>query len=543
VNPTPRAGKSALVRSSAAVATGTALSRVTGLIRVAALAWALGGGTLSDTYNLANTLPNIVYELVLGGVLAATIVPVFVRLAAAGDERSTSAVVTITTTVLVAFTALALLCTPLFARLFAISTTGAERDAQLRVATILTLCFLPQMIFYGITAIATALLNAHRRFVAAAYAPVVNNVVVIVMLAVFAAQTSHNRAAWTDAARVRNELGLLLLLGIGTTAGVVAMAFVLFPAIRRARIHLRPVFSWRDAGVRTIVRLSGWTLGYVATNQLAQLFVLVLAKTGGSGDVTAYVYAFTFYVLPHSLLAVSIMTTMSPELAQRAADDDMPGLRRDFKTGLRYLIVLVLPASVAFTVLAQPIIGVLHIGKFSGHTAMLTADILQCFAVSLVPFSVYLYTMRAFYALQDTRTPFFLNAFENALNIGFAVALFPTFGVQGLAMAWSAAYLIAAIAALFALARRIGPAVDAGVGRALLQSAAGAVALAIVAAPLAGAIGRETAARALVAALVAGLVGSACYVGVLALVHSEELASLTDMLRRRRRATPADVSP
>jgi putative peptidoglycan lipid II flippase len=291
-------GRAGLARSSAAVATGTLLSRLTGLVRVGALAWAVGGGSLADAYNLANTTPNIVYELLLGGILAATIVPIFVRQAEANDERSTSAVFTITLTVLTVFTLIAMACTPLIARLFSINTSGAERAAQIHVLTVLTLCFLPQMVFYGLTALETAVLNAHRRFVAAAYAPVLNNVVVIVVLFVFAARTSHNRAAWTDATRLRDELGLLLLLGLGTTAGIVAMALALVPALRRARIHLRPVFAWHDAGVRMMVRLSGWTLGYVATNQVAQLFVLVLAKTGDAGDVTAYVYAFTFYVLP-----------------------------------------------------------------------------------------------------------------------------------------------------------------------------------------------------------------------------------------------------
>jgi putative peptidoglycan lipid II flippase len=465
----------------------------------------------------------------------------FVRHVEHHDTRSTSAVFTVTLTVLTAFTVFAMVCTPLIARLFTIDADGATGDAQRYVITVLTLCFLPQMVFYGLTALATALLNAHRRFLAAAYAPVLNNLVVIAMLLVFAARTSDDRASWADAVRLRDDLGLVLLLGLGTTAGIVAMACSLVPAMRRAGIRLRPVFAWRDEGVRTLVRLSGWTVGYVAMNQVAQLFVLVLAQTGDQGNVTAYVYAFTFYVLPHSLLAVTLMTTMTPELARRAAADDLRGLRRDFKLGLRYLVVLTVPASVLLVGLAQPMVGVLTIGKFDLQNAHVTADTLQLFALSLVPFSLYLYTMRAFYARQDTRTPFMLNAFENALNVVLALALFPALGVQGLALAWSVAYTVAAVVALVVLRGRIGTVVDVGVRGAISRAVIGSGALAIVAIPLASAIGAEPAGRALASALAAAAIGAVAYVATLAALRSEELGTMVNLVRRRLR--PADVSP
>jgi putative peptidoglycan lipid II flippase len=530
-----------LARSSVAVATGTALSRITGLLRVGALAFALGGSRLADAYNLANTTPNIVYELLIGGIIAATIVPLFVRHVEDGNTRSTSAVFTVTLTVLTGFTVFAMVCTPLIARLFTIDSSGVTGEAQRYIITVLTLCFLPQMVFYGLTALATALLNAHRRFLAAAYAPVLNNIVVIVMLLVFAARTSSDRASWADGVRLRDELGLLLLLGLGTTAGIVVMALSLVPALRRAGVQLRPVFAWRDEGVRTLVRLSGWIVGYVAMNQIAQLFVLVLAQTGTEGNVTAYVYAFTFYVLPHSLLAVTIMTIMTPELARRAAADDIPGLRRDFKLGLRYLVVLTVPASVLLLVLAQPAVGILTIGKFDVQNAQVTADTLQLFALSLVPFSLYLYAMRAFYARQDTRTPFMINAVENVINIVLALALFPALGVQGLALAWSVAYTAAAIIAMVVLRNRVGTVVDVGVRGAISRSVIAAAALAIVAIPLAGAIGSSPAGRALLAALVATAVGAVAYVAMLAVLRSEELGTMVNLIRRRLH--PADVSP
>ncbi len=531
-NATADEGRAGLVRSSAAVATGTLLSRLTGLLRVVVLAAAIGKETLADTYNLANITPNIVYELLVGGVLAATLVPVFVDLLERRDDRSTSAVFTVTMTALTAFTAVTMFLSPLLARLFVIHEHGPDRAAQVHVLTILILCFVPQMIFYGFTTLASALLNARHRFVAAAFAPVLNNVVVIIALVAFVIHTSGRHSAITDVGRVRNDLGLLLLLGIGTTAGIVVMALVLIPAIARAGVRLHFVLAWRDPAIRTILRLSGWTAGYVITNQLAQLFVLVLANNS-AGNVSAYVYAFTFYVVPYGLLAVSIMTTMTPNLARRAHAGDMAGLRREFGLGLRFIVVLVLPASVLFAVLAQPMLAVIVRHEFTAHDAMVTADTLQAFALSLVPFSIYLYVMRGFYALQDTRTPFVLNAFENGLNVVLAIILFPHLGVQGLALAWSGAYFVAAAGALIVLRRRIGGVPDATAIRSTIRAGVAALALAAVAAPIAGAIGHSSPADALLATAAAGAAGAVVYVLVLLALRSDELSALVGLLRRR----------
>jgi putative peptidoglycan lipid II flippase len=535
----PGDNRERLVRSSAVVATGTLLSRITGLLRVAVLAYAVGRASLADTYNLANSTPNIVYELLLGGVLSATLVPLFVEHLERGDERATAAVFTIAMTVLAILTAVAMLFAPLIARLYALDTSGSERVAQLNVMTVFTLWFLPQMIFYGLTALASAILNSRRRFVAAAYAPVLNNVIVIAVLVVFANMTAGSRGDWIGVQRISSDAGKLALLGAGTTAGIAATALVLLPAMRRARVRLWPVFEWKHPAVRKMLRLSGWTIGYVVTNQIALLFVLVLAKSGTTGDVSAYLYAYAFYQVPHGLLAVSIMTTMMPELSRSAAQLDYPGLGRTFRVGLRYLLLLMAPAAVLFVALAQPMVGVLVRGGFAPHDAAVTADTLQAFAVSLVAFSVYLYALRGFYALADTRTPFVINAIENTINVALALALFPSLGVQGLALAWTGAYSLAAILALVMLRRRVPNPVDRTVGAAAIRALIAGVALAIVASPLASAIGRTSANRAVVATAVAGLVGGVVYLLVLFVLRTPELRSLFASLRRA--PVPLDV--
>jgi putative peptidoglycan lipid II flippase len=536
---TPVEARDRLVRSSAAVAMGTLLSRVTGLLRVAVLAYAVGRASLADTYNLANSTPNIVYELLLGGVLSATLVPLFVDHLERGDRRATSAVFTVALSVLIVLTAIAMLFAPLIARLYSLDTSGTERTAQLHVMTVFTLWFLPQMVFYGLTALATAILNARRRFVAAAYAPVLNNLIVIGVLAAFAHMTAGSRSDWIDVRRISGDAGKLTLLGAGTTAGIAAMGLVLLPAMHHARTRLRAAFDWKHPAVRKMLRLSGWTIGYVVTNQIALLFVLVLAKSGATGDVSAYLYAYAFYQVPHGLLAVSIMTTMMPELSSSAAQLDLAGLARKFRLGLRYVVLLMLPAAVLFVALAQPMVGVLVRGGFRSHDAAVTADTLQAFSIGLVPFSVYLYALRGFYALADTRTPFVINAIENVANVGLALALYPSLGVQGLALAWTGAYSLAAILALVMLRRRVPDPVDASVGASVVRASIAGIALAIVASPLAAAIGRTTANRALVASAAAAFAGGIAYLLVLLALRAPELRSLLASLRRT--AAPLDV--
>jgi putative peptidoglycan lipid II flippase len=458
------------LRSSAVVATGTLLSRITGVVRVWATAEALGITALADTYNSANSTPNIVYELILGGVLTATLVPLFVDEAGrdpATRHRGTSAVFSVASVALVALTGLAFAAAPWIARGLTIRVPDADRAAALALGTAFVRCFAPQVLGYGLTALAAAALQARRRFAAAAYAPVLNNVVVTAVLLTVARDEPSLHSLDGDTSRT-------LLLGLGTTAGVLVTAAALGPALVRAGVRLRWAFEPRHPVVRTMLRRSGWTVGYVAANQLALVFVMVLARDS-AGALAAYQFAFVFFQLPHGLFAVSIMTAWLPELARHAGAGDLAALRDRFDTGLRALLVFVVPSAAGYLALSSPIVATLLPGGDAPGPAR-TAAALTGFALGLVPFSLYLYVLRAFYALGDTRTPFAINAFENGLNIAFAAPAYAWWGVRGLAGAYAAAYLLAAIVALAALYRRVGPTVSprtAGLG---LTCAAGAAA-------------------------------------------------------------------
>lgn len=463
------AARPRLLKDNVVVATGTALSRVTGVARLLAV-FGLSGA-LADDYLLANNTPNIVYELILGGILTATLVPLFTEHLQKDDPEATDAVVSVTLVALVLLSGVALLISPLLMLLYTQNVDPAVDAEQFRRVGIgLALLFVPQVFFYGVMALGSALLNARRRFFAAAWAPVLNNVIVVGVLVGATLSTSGD----ITLAQVDDDRGLLLLLGLGTTAGIVAMALSLVPALWRAGFRFRFRPSLRHPAVRVAARLSGWTLGYVIANQVAAQTVNLLA-VGNESAVRSYQVAFTFFQLPHGLLAVSLMTTFQPDLARAFVQRRWDTYHERLLQGLRLLVAVMVPASVGYLTLATLVL-VLGPGSSalgpggSLQDAVPVARSLAGFAPGLLGFSVYLFILRAFYAVQDTRRPFWINSGENLTNIAFAVALVVPFGLIGLTSAYSAAYLLAAAVALMVLLRRLPPGFDLrGFGSTLLS--------------------------------------------------------------------------
>ncbi len=532
----PTEVETSLVRSSAVVAVGTMLSRVTGFVRIAAIAYALGATTLAGTYSYANEAPNIVYELLLGGVLTATLVPLFVKHFETRDDDAASAIFTVAMLALAAITLVGVLAAPWIVDLYTLNVHGPGAARQQELATSLLRLFMPQMLFYGVVTLATAMLNARRRFLAAAFAPVLNNVVVI---AVFLALPRLADGTLTVRS-VLDDDALVLLIGLGTTAGVVVMALALVPPLARLHAHLRFLPAWRHPAVSAMLRLSGWTVGYVVANQIALLVVTVLAN-GTDGGPFIYISAYAFFQLPHGLFAVSLMTTFTPEMASAAARDDLAALRAQLSRGLRLATVVVVPAAALYLGLARPIIvALLQRGAFSGADASVVADTLVLFAVGLLPFSIYLFAMRAFYARHDTFTPFWINCIENAVNIGLAFPLYAWLGIPGLALAFSLAYFAAAALALFVLRERLdgieGRRVAVTVTK-VLGAGAGVAGLSWGVGEL---IGWSSTSAAFASVVVGGILGGIVYLGLLALLRVEELTSLTALLPGRRRgASPS----
>ena len=523
-----------LSRSTAAMAAGTALSRLTGFGRVFALAYALGLTRATDAYNLANTAPNIVYELVVGGVLSATLLPVFVRLNATEDEdeawRGTSAVATVVGAAVLALTLLLVVAAPLIVRLYTLASSGAGAEDQRAMATFLLRLFAPQVAFYGLVTVATALLHAHRRFALPMFAPVLNNLVVIAVLLAL----PHLASSLTlhDLARDR---GALLWLGLGTTAGVAAMAAPqIVSAVRRGRGRLRVRWDPGHEAVRTVLRLSTWTVGFTVANQVAYWVVILLANRR-SGDLSAYQAAYQyFFLLPHGIIAVSLMSALQPDLAEHWALRQVDAFRTRLSTGLRSLLAVLVPAAVGYVTLGRPIVRLLlEHGAMASADARVVSDVLALMALGLPAFSAYLMLMRSFQAMQDTRTVFSLYLFENAVNIVLALALYPAFGVQGLAVAFALAYTCGTVAALAVIRRRIGGIDARALGSSAAKVLAASAVMAVVTVFCARSVGGPSGVP-LFARVAVGVVAGVTVYGVVArLLGVGELLALLPIRRHR----------
>ena len=434
---------------------GTVLSRATGLARLAAIAAALGvaESRLSDAFNLANTAPNIIYELVLGGILTSVFVPVFVELLEReGREeawRVASAIINLSLVVLMAVVVIGILAAPLIARFYTIALEGDQAETQRAVLVVLLRLFLPQIIFYALAAITAGLLNAHKRFGPPMYTPVLNNLGVIAIFVAF-----HQAYPSVSLENVQDHQ--LWIIGLGTTAGVALMAIAQLPFLRGlGRYQLS--FNVRHPSVKKLARLSVFVIGYVIANQIGYLIVQVLANDQ-QGGYSAYISAFTFFMLPHGLFAVSVITALLPGMSQDAVHERWDAFKERLSTGIRATVLLVLPAAIGYFVLSRPVIRLLlERGIFSAQSTDLVAAVLQFFVLGLVPFSLFQLMLRAFYALQDTRTPFMINCVAVGLNIAINIPLFALIGVQGLAAGHAAAYTFGLALQLRALRKRIGP--------------------------------------------------------------------------------------
>ncbi len=520
----------ALGRSAAVMAVGTTLSRVTGLGRLAALVYALGvtESRLADSYNIANTMPNILYELVLGGVLTSVFVPVVVeqlrtRRPAEADE-AISAMATTAMVLLLGLTAVTVVAAPWVIRIFTLRVDGPEAAQQQELATFFLRFFAPQIACYGYAAIAGGLLNAHHKFAVPMFAPILNNLVVIATFLAFAAIFGSSAS---DAA-VADDPGAKLLLALGTTGGVAAMALAHWPYVRRLPTRLRVRFQLRHPAVRKLAGLSGWTLGYVVANQIGLGIALVLAN-GVQGGPTAFFTSFAFFQLPYGIAAVSIMTALSPRMAAQAVDDDDRAFAASVAGGVRALGVVMLPATAAYLALAHPLVStLLERGVVSSGSSDLVARMLQLFAFGLLPFSLFLLFLRAFYARQDARTPMLVNLVVNAVFIGATIALFPALDVRGLALAHSLCYLAGALIA--------GRVLSGTVGGLALGPAARVLARVTVASALAWAAMVVTVDRLgpdVVELVAGGLVGVAVFAGACRVLGVDDLADLRRVLLRR----------
>jgi len=439
---------SKLLRNTGAMAVGTVLSRITGLIRTAVIVAALGFGPLADAYVIGNTLPNIIYILIVGGALNTIFVPQLVRRMkddSDGGKAFTDRLLTATGLLLLITTISVVLLAPWLVQIY-LPTGWAEADKS---ATLLFARFLlPQIFFYGIFTLLSQVLNSRDRFVLPMYAPIVNNLVVIATGLLFITQVRVTNAnIISDRAMV--------VLAIGTTLGIVIQALVLIPAVYKSGYKYSPRFDFRNSGLAKVSKLAFWTVSLVLVNQIGYAAVTRIAATANDATVntvgvTAYQNAHLVLLLPHAVITVSLVTALLPSLARTVHAKDLIAVGIDVERAMRMLVILIIP--IAFMIMAYGrdiMVALFARGNANFTQTSLSGLVLSAFALGLLPFTVFYLLSRASYAKEDTRTPFFLTVAMNIVQLLvssiFLVTTNRSYWVVGLAIGYSVGYLFAAI--------------------------------------------------------------------------------------------------
>jgi putative peptidoglycan lipid II flippase len=531
---TVRSGGAA--RSSVLMALGTVVSRATGLFRNVLQAAALGTGLLASTYNTANTVPTSLYTLLIGGALNAVLVPQLVRARAThpdGGRAYEQRLVTLVVSVLAVGTALAVWAAPQIVSLYMRDTPRTHEAYELTV--VFARFLLPQIFFYGLFNIYGQVLNARERFGAMMWTPVLNNVVLLGMFGAYLGlMTVPERVEDITDVQVR-------LLGIGTTAGIAVQALALVPFARAAGFRFRPRFDWRGSGLGSGVHAAKWTLLFVLTNLVALTVVTNFANAADQAlpdagvGYSAYTYAYTIWMLPQSVVTVSLVTALLPRMSRAAAQGRIADLRADLSRGLRVSGVVIVPAAFLFVALGPRISTLLFAhGAADAASAQPLGHMLQAFGLGLIPFSAQYLLLRGFYAFEDTRSPFFLAVWIAVVNVALATAchlLLPArWAVTGMAGAYTLSYLAGLALTARLLRSRTGGRLDAG---ALRRTYTRLICAAGLAAALAWAADRACAARlgdgtlSTALALTAGTATLALvYVGLARLLRIGELQEL-----------------
>lgn len=442
-----------LGRAGGHVALAGAVSRISGLVRTIVLAAVLGTAAVGDAYNGANNLPKMVYELLLGSVLASALLPVLTRARRSGRTASrefTQRVVLAAMLASGALTVVAVLCAPLVVRVF------VADPAQRHLATLFAYLLLPQIFWYAVTVLLSALLNVRDNFAAAAWAPVVNNVIVLATLGVFVLLPGPLTLTPTSMTTAQ-----ILTIGFGTTAGIVGQAVWVAVTLRRTGFRwnrrVRPLpYTWRP--VRAGIPLLGWLLVYAAISQVG---VAVTMRVAFDHDgVSVYSYADLLFQVPYGILAASLLTVLMPRISRSAADNDRRAIIADFGRGARYLTIALVPMSMGLALLGPVVSELVFTGRVDAESARAIGATVAASSFGLTPFAIVMLQMRIFYAESDTRTPTLINVVMVLTKItvlAAAVTLLPAhLVVIALGVAASTSYLAGAIAGHVLLRKRYG---------------------------------------------------------------------------------------
>ncbi|KQX05128.1 hypothetical protein ASC59_13000 [Leifsonia sp. Root1293] len=549
LQPTSRSSRVAdgIGRASAFLASGTIVSRILGFVKAILLVSTIGlVGVSTDAFTIANQLPNTIYAIVAGGVLSAVLVPQIVRagLHADGGVAYINKLVTVALVILAGTAVLATFLAPVLSLILGPLLSADQRA----LVTAFAFWCLPQIFFYGLYTVLGEVLNARRSFGPYTWAPVLNNVVAIAGLAVFVLLFGAD----SDGVRVASDWtpAMIAVIGGSATLGVATQAIVLFYFWRRIGLRYRPDFRWRGVGLGSAGRMASWTFGMLILTSLAGIVetIVVGSASGPEGNpsATALSNAWLIFMLPHSVITVSIATAYFTRMAEHVSHDRISDLRTDVSSATRGISLIIVLAAAGLIVCAYPFSAVFSSVSFDQVQAF--GNVIIAYVIGLVPFCILFVVQRTFYALGDTRTPFFFTLFQTivvTVLVLLCLMLPLSLTAIGIAASVSIACILQLILAVILLHRRLGSLDGARILRSLAKYLAAAVIPVAAGVGILIALGGTTEGGfavsgrflAIISMVIIGAVMSALYVGGLLLLRSSELRGFLDpILARLRRS-------
>ncbi len=529
-------------RGASVMTLGTTISRVTGFVRTAALASVLGltAKEIADSYNLARITPNIVYDLILGGVLASLFIPIFVEYLTTRDEKEAwhvaNSIFNLTLITLFVVSVAMCIAAPYIIKAQTFLSHGrAQMEAD---ATFMLRFFIFEVVFYGFTAIYTGILNSYKHFTIPAFAPIANNLIVIATVAIYYP--------------LRDSGAGIYVLAIGGTLGVIAMALIQWPWVRRTGFRYQPVLDLKHPAVRKLGRLAVPVVGYVLVNQIGLWVVNILAAQV-KGGISAYQYAYIFFQLPYGIVAVSIITALFPTLSEQSVRKEKKKIIDSVSLGVRTTSFVLLPATIGYAILATPIVRLLlQRLSFGARDTEMLASVILFLVLGLLFFSLFMLFLKVFYSMQDTKTPMIIAAFIIGLNIAVDFLYFYWFSsdvmkVSGLALGNTTAYLVGVIWVGLVLRKRLGGLdgrrIFNSMYKIFLASAVMGVACWGTAELVEKFIGVENFGGQLLQVTLAIAVSVLVYLAAALLFKSEEMHTLRGLLGRFFKRGPDDMEP
>ncbi|HZJ05982.1 MAG TPA: murein biosynthesis integral membrane protein MurJ [Nocardioidaceae bacterium] len=459
-----------ILSDSAVMAAGTVVSRASGFVRSALLAAALGAYLHADLFNIANTIPNMLYILLAGGVFNAVLVPQLVRAMkndSDGGEAYTNRIITLAGLFLAGVTAVLVITAPWLMRVFLSDDFFEPELATQRESVIAFARFcLPQVFFYGMFVLVGQVLNARRRFGPMMWAPIANNVISVVVLVIYLFVFGPASGDEVFGGYSANQE---MLLGLGSTLGIAVQLLVLLPYLKAAGFSYRPRFDFRGSGLGHTLRLGMWTVMFVIVNQIAYTVVVRLASGGAAAGLagddpgtgyTIYSQTFLLVMVPHSIATVSLATAVLPRLSVYAADHDLTGVARGVSSTLRSTLTLIIPFALLLPLIAYDLANIVYGWLAAADAFPDYAPPLSLFAIGLVFFTVHYLMLRGFYSLERTRTVFWIQCAVAATNIALAIAVTSVVSAggtaSGLVLAYVGSYAVGAVISYWLLRRLLG---------------------------------------------------------------------------------------